>query len=226
MGLGSLGQNCLNRCTIKLSLLKHENKWPHGGLLSTQQLPQSTTSLIFSYHRPFVMISTTKAEICTNPAAVFHTHSCTHWPRSSAVEETPRSRSPQSSAAIPTRPGADCRELSRAALAWGQAFSNCLRIQVRPLHCWEGICIGLSVLPWEVPGRGIVSCAFLSLLYIFGWLNRAKVRDGAEHLVCFAWWLHMVLGSTKISELSLKVVGFVPKRMSLLDEGKNRRPTG
>lgn len=106
MDLGSLGQDCLNRCTIRLSLLKRENKWPDGGLFSTQQLPQSTTSLIFSYHRPFVMISTTKAEICTHPAAVFHTHSCTHWPRSSAVEEASRSRSPQSSAAIPTRAGA------------------------------------------------------------------------------------------------------------------------
>lgn len=87
MASGSLGQDCFNRCTIKLSPLKHESKWPDGGLLSTQQLPLST-GLIFSYHRPFVMISTTKAEICTHSAAAFHTRSCTRWPRSSAVEET------------------------------------------------------------------------------------------------------------------------------------------
>lgn len=86
---GSLGQDCFNRCTIKLSLLKHESKWPDGGLLSTQQLPPST-NLIFSYHRPFVMISTTKAEISARPAAAFRTCSCTDWPRSSAGEETSR----------------------------------------------------------------------------------------------------------------------------------------
>lgn len=66
VGLGSLGQVCLNRCTIRLSLMKCESKCPDGGLLSTQQLPQSTTSLIFSYHRPFVVISNTEAEICSS----------------------------------------------------------------------------------------------------------------------------------------------------------------
>lgn len=139
MGLGSLGQDCLNKCTIKLSLLKHENKWPDGGLLSTQQLPQNTTSLIFSYHRPFVMISTIKAEICIHSAAVFCTHSCTHWPRSSGVEETARSCSPQSSAAIPT-----WLELT------AESFPQLLQPGDKPLLAAHV----LRCVPWAV-GRGL-----------------------------------------------------------------------
>lgn len=175
MGLGSLGQDCLNRCAIKLSLLKHENKWPGGGLLSTQQLPQSTRSLLFSYHRPFVMISTTKAEICTRSAAAFHSHSSTHWPRSSAVEETQEAIVLQ--AALRSSHG-----LELIAESWGQTSSSCPHAQVCPLCSWEGTSIGLPVLPWEMPGGGIVRYTFLNLLYIFYWLRCAKAQDGLNIL--------------------------------------------
>lgn len=63
LGLGSWGQDCYRRCTIKLNVLKQESKCPAGGLGSAQRLPQSPKSLFFPFHGPCAMISTSRAEI-------------------------------------------------------------------------------------------------------------------------------------------------------------------
>lgn len=145
------------------------------------------------------MISTTKAEICTHPAAVFPTH----WPRSSGVEETSGRCSPQSRAAILAWLGLTAKSFPELLQHGDRALLAAHVLRCAPCTAvmagtggWHGA--GCASLDSALSG-GISSCTFLNGLYVFCWLSCA----GAEHLVCLAWWLPMVLGPEKPRERSL-----------------------
>ena len=113
--------------------------------------PQSTTRLVFSYHRPFVMISATEAETCAHPAAVFHTHSLTRLLSRGGTVKKPSSS----------------KQRCNPHVGWSRlprAFRSCSAL---PGACaLGGAGIGLSVLPWETLGAGIVTSARRSCLYV------------------------------------------------------------